>query len=407
MENILQIKNYEVRPERDLNGNTCYILSFDESSHIKVSSRAMSIIELLNGKYEKKEIVKILNGKGVSITAKELEYFIDNFLLPRNVLQGKDSKTLDTEHRKLWFHLPVIESSKFEFIYRVLKFMLYKLSIIVVIAAIVVCIVWSGIYLLQYEKNFIENINSLQILVLVYLSMFIHELGHATAAYKYGVHVGKMGIGIYLVYFIFFIDMTNTWRLDRKKRIVNDLSGIYFQMSTIIPIFIGYLLSGNVSLLCAAMVIMCTSLMNLIPFLRMDGYWLLTDFLNMQNVQIHAFESIKTFTKEFLMLIKSKFKHTDYTIDKKNMFYGVYSYIYVFSTGIMLGFIFASLIKLIEDRAQLISKIVSLYTNLTNGNINQFLLDLNNIFILLIPVIFVVSLLVSIINKLIKKGRCK
>ena len=86
--------------------------------------------------------------------------------------------------------------------------------------------------------------------------------------------------------------MTNTWRLDKNKRLVNDISGIYFQLITTIPIYLITILKPNVSLYLTILIIMISSLMNVIPVLKMDGYWLLTDFLNVHNVQIKTKQSI-------------------------------------------------------------------------------------------------------------------
>lgn len=407
MGNALKVKNYKSRIEKNMNGENFYVLSFGSSCHIKVSEKAMAIIELLNGELSNTEILHILNNNGINVTLKELEYFIFDFLLPRNVLVGEDNDTISIEQNKLWFHLPIIESKRFNFIYKFLKVLLLKPVVVLTIILITTSVVSSGLLLLNYKGNFINDVNSLQILMLVYLSMFIHELGHATAAYKYGVSVGKMGIGIYLIYFIFFIDMTNAWELDRKKRIVNDLSGIYFQTFFVLPVFITYMVTNDISLLCAVIIILCTSLMNLIPFLRMDGYWLLTDYLAIQNIQVKAFSSIKIGLGELKGIINSKLKHKSYDLDKQNLFYGIYSLAYIASTTFMLAFISFSIVKLSMNIEDVWYKFTSLYNNLLQGNLHLFFLDLNNIFILILPVIFVIMFIVSAMNKTIKKKRIR
>ena len=39
-----------------------------------------------------------------------------------------------------------------------------------------------------------------------------------------------MGVGLYLFRPVFYTDLSNAWKLNRKKRIVTDLGGIYFQV---------------------------------------------------------------------------------------------------------------------------------------------------------------------------------
>lgn len=402
MENTLEIKKYEKRIEKDLNGDKFYVLSFSSGSHLKVSEKAMKIIELLNGRHKNSEIVDELNLQGTQITLKELEYFIFEFLLPKNVLVGKDTSNTEINSKKLWFHLPLIESNKFSFLYKFLKILLSKPLVIIMITLIVICVILSSIFLLNYEGSFINEVSSIQILLLVYFSMFIHEIGHATAAHKYGISVGKIGIGIYLIYFIFFIDMTNTWKLNKKERIVNDLSGVYFQTILIVFIFATYLVTHNISLLCAILIILCTSLMNFMPFLRMDGYWLLSDYLSMQNVQMKSISSIKAGFKEFKKIHIARKSNELYMVDKQVMFYSIYSLVYVTSTVIMLSFISISVMKIITNIDDVIIKCTSLYISLIQGNINSILLDLNNLFILILPLLFVFMLVFSTIKKSIK-----
>lgn len=402
MENTFKVKDYKKRVEKNLNGDVFYVLSFDSSCHLKVSKKAMAIIELMNGKFENEEIVRALNSNGISITLKELEYFAFDFLLPRNVLIGEDNRSITVNDNKLWFHLPIMESSKLIWLYKILKVMLCKPLVISLLVVIVTCVIYSAVILLNFKGNFINEINSLQILVLVYLSMFVHEVGHATAAYKYGVKVGKMGIGLYLIYFVFFIDMTNTWKLDRKKRIINDLSGIYFQSFLVIPLFAIYMSTKDISLLCALIIIVGASLMNLIPFLRMDGYWLLTDYLSIQNIQIKAISSIKVFIGECKKMISAKYKHQTYIANRQVWFYGIYSFAYVFSTVFMLFFIIISIGKLAINFNDLTNKFTSLFDNLIQGEFNKFFLDLNNLFIILIPIIFIAIFVISNCRKVIQ-----
>lgn len=393
MDEILKVKPYEIRKENDIDGKNFYILSFDQSSHIKVSTRAMEIVRLLDGTKNNEEIIKELNDKGISITKSELEYFIKQFLIPKDILRNYSSlETPKVSKSKLWLHLPLMESSKLKGLYRPLQYLLYNKWIVISCLLVVLLCFSSSIFkVLTYDSNVFSEINSLLILILVYNSMFVHELGHATAAYKYDVEVGKIGVGIYLAYFVFFIDMTNIWKLDRNKRIENDLSGMYFQLITIIPISIIYMITNNISLLYGVIIIFFISSMNLIPFLRMDGYWLLSDYLNIQNVQIKAFPSIKN----FIIAIKNKRKNKNLKIKRSIYVYGIYSIVYVLTTSAMIIFVTYSFIEIILNYESLITKLQLAYNHLTTGNLSLFLIDINNLIILMIPVIFISSIILS------------
>lgn len=401
MEGLLQVKQYETRQELDVDGNSFYILSFDQSSHIKVSPRAKEIIDKLDGTNSNEEIINDLNAKGISITDKEFDYFIKKFLVPKNMMTNSSNKSGEKKKSYLWLHLPIIESSKFRGLYSILKYLLYSRWVVIPLLIIVsICGVFSVMHLSKYPTDIFNNLNTILVIFLVYLSMFIHELGHATAAYKYDVNVGKIGIGIYLTYFVFFIDMTNTWRLDKNKRIINDVSGMYFQVLTTIPIFVCYMISHNISLLIGIVLILMTSAMNLIPFLRMDGYWLLSDYLNVQNIQVKAFKSIKKMTVELINAKRARKMDEHYSISKSVYVYGIYSSVYVLTTCLIILSLLYSVMGLIQNHDLLINKFISLQQNIIHGNISNVLVDLNNLFILFIPVIFVVSLLASFLKRL-------
>jgi putative peptide zinc metalloprotease protein len=120
---------------------------------------------------------------------------------------------------------------------------------------------------------------------IVLISVLFHEIGHAAACLKFGIPVGEIGFGIYVVIPVFYTDVTASWRLSREKRIVINFAGIYFQS---IVAFIYYMLYIGTNLsffLIGSFLTYISMFINLNPFLKMDGYWILGDYLNIQNLQ--------------------------------------------------------------------------------------------------------------------------
>ena len=66
--------------------------------------------------------------------------------------------------------------------------------------------------------------------VLTAASAGFHEFGHAAACRYGGAKPGVIGGGIYLVWPVFFTDVTDSYRLDRRGRLRTDLGGLYFNM---------------------------------------------------------------------------------------------------------------------------------------------------------------------------------
>lgn len=398
MEKCLQVKVYEKRIEEDVDKEKFYILSFGKDNHVKVTKRAMEIIELMDGTRSFNRILYDLSKKNIQINKEELEYFIKKFIEPKCLLEGSKEYKREKKANKLWIHIPIIESSKFSFIYKMMKHLINKRLSIILLFMVSICCINAG-YILIKNNNIFDQINSLQIICLVYFSMFVHELGHATAAHKYGVDVGKIGFGIYMFYLIFFVDMTNTWRLDRTKRIINDVSGMYFQLLMIIPVYVFAVILNDFSLFLGIIIIFISSLMNIVPVLRMDGYWLLSDYLNIQNVQIKAKESILKLYKEMKKKHRHKQEGKVYTIAKSKYIYGLYSLAYSTVTIILIIFVIYASLTLVANWEDLIDKTAKIYLNLLRGNIAESMLLMNNILILLLPVISILGCIISIIRE--------
>ena len=73
--------------------------------------------------------------------------------------------------------------------------------------------------------------------------------------------------------------------LKPNQRIIVNLAGIYFEL-LICTIYIILALSFNFKfLMIFASVIFLRTLINLNPFLRSDGYWVLTDKLGIPNLR--------------------------------------------------------------------------------------------------------------------------
>ena len=62
----------------------------------------------------------------------------------------------------------------------------------------------------------------------VVLATAFHEVGHATACRYGGARPGVMGVGLYVIWPVFYTDVTSAYGLDRRGRLRTDLGGVYF-----------------------------------------------------------------------------------------------------------------------------------------------------------------------------------
>jgi putative peptide zinc metalloprotease protein len=119
------------------------------------------------------------------------------------------------------------------------------------------------------------------------VSVFIHELGHAAAAVHYGCRNTEIGWGVYLYFSVFYTDVSEAWKLPREQRAVVDLSGIYFQSVFMALLLAAYHSTGDVIWLYGILTTDVGIAHSLNPFLRMDGYWLLSDLFGIVNLHSH------------------------------------------------------------------------------------------------------------------------
>jgi len=115
------------------------------------------------------------------------------------------------------------------------------------------------------------------ILALVVLSAGWHEFGHAAGCAYGGARPGAMGAGIYLAYPAFYTDVTDSYRLNRRGRLRTDLAGVYFNALFILITAALYAVTGFEPLLLVIVVQHIEAAHQLLPFLRLDGYYVLAD----------------------------------------------------------------------------------------------------------------------------------
>ena len=138
----------------------------------------------------------------------------------------------------------------------------------------------------QLQSSFmsLSAVDWLLLVLLNVIALFFHELGHSAACTRYGCRHGSLGIGLYLIYPVFFVDVSNTWSLPRLKRVVVDSGGIYFHLIFASACYIGWLATHGPLLLITVYCIAMSVLLNLNPFFKFDGYWILSDLIGVPNL---------------------------------------------------------------------------------------------------------------------------
>jgi putative peptide zinc metalloprotease protein len=121
-------------------------------------------------------------------------------------------------------------------------------------------------------------------------------MGHAFAASHFGCRVPAMGVALMLGMPVLWTDVTDAWRLPKRQdRLTIDSAGMIAELTlatlatilwTVLPD--GPLRSGIYLLASSAWLI--TLGINLNPFMRFDGYYIMSDALDMPNLQDRSFK---------------------------------------------------------------------------------------------------------------------
>ncbi len=123
----------------------------------------------------------------------------------------------------------------------------------------------------------------------------LHELGHALTAVRYGCRVPSMGVCFMVLVPMLYTDVSDAWRLpSRAKRFAIGAAGLAVELSlAAIALFVwAFLPEGAAKSLAFALATTSIALslaLNLNPFMRFDGYYLLCDATGIDNLQPRAF----------------------------------------------------------------------------------------------------------------------
>ena len=115
-------------------------------------------------------------------------------------------------------------------------------------------------------------------------STLFHELGHIAACRRFTGKNGEIGVGIYIFYPIFYSNISAVWMANTSQRIITNLGGIYLQLILAIVSYVIFFVFGNQFFIEFSKILIIFCLFQILPFIRSDGYWILSDIMNEPNL---------------------------------------------------------------------------------------------------------------------------
>lgn len=222
-----------------------------------------------------------------------LTRLVTESLVPKGIVIRADQDprcATSSQSDKAFLHvkLPIIRSSLVEPVARSLSFLYRPAAMILgLIGFVAMHVVVYGFLFRGQHFEFGElGIASVLLLMLIStLATICHEFGHATAAAHFGCRNMTIGWGVYLIYTVLWTNVSDAWKLPRKHRAIVDIGGVYFESFALFALLIGYLATDNPIFLFGFIFVDLSIANTFNPFLRMDGYWLVSDLFGIVNLR--------------------------------------------------------------------------------------------------------------------------
>ncbi len=138
---------------------------------------------------------------------------------------------------------------------------------------------------------------------------FLHELGHAFTAKRLGCRVPTMGVAFLVMWPVAYTDTNETWRLtSRWQRLQVAVAGIATELAVAAWATLAWALLPEGIWRSAAFTLATTSwvatlAVNASPFMRFDGYFILSDWLDMPNLHQRSFALARWKLREWLFAL--------------------------------------------------------------------------------------------------------
>lgn len=300
--------------------NSFYVHQKKFGYRLKISNESYQLLEFADGKNNLSEIKTLLKDDDISIN------FLYDFFYEKMVKYGiviNKEKIVEPISKPSYLKLSFIvipphivdlltPSLKFLFIPKIM----YSLLALIISLLSITFVIHYDLFM-SYD---LKKINWLYFGFLSFISVTFHEFGHASSAKYFGAKHGGIGGGFYLFSPVYFADVSDIWKLSRFKRIIVNVSGIYFEsIMASIYIVIGLVFDIQMLVIIGTFIFL-HSLWNLNPFLRNDGYWVLSDGLNYPNLSKNSLLLLKEFILYF-------FKKANFSFTLKNIFLVLYAFV--------------------------------------------------------------------------------
>ena len=214
-------------------------------------------------------------------------------------------------HHYLMFRIPLVNPDRF--LERFLPWAMPLLGSRAVWVSVLVGLLGLVLAIGQWDtfaSTFVETLSWTGLLsygVALAFAKVLHELGHAFTAKKLGLRVPRMGVAIVLLLPMLYTDTGETWRLTRPRdRLAIAMAGMRIELMLAAWCTLAWSFLPEGGLRSAMFFLATTSWLmtlaiNASPFMRFDGYYMLSDASGIPNLHDEAGKVVKHFLRKHLL----------------------------------------------------------------------------------------------------------
>jgi len=149
----------------------------------------------------------------------------------------------------------------------------------------------------RFKATFVDHLTAEGAMLfgaVLFLTKVCHEFGHGLTAKRHGAKVPSMGVALVVMFPMLYTDTNDAWRFgSRRRRLQVSIAGVVTELilACWATLAWGLLPDGGLRSACfivATATWVTTLLLNLSPFMRFDGYFVLSDWSGIRNLHEEA-----------------------------------------------------------------------------------------------------------------------
>jgi putative peptide zinc metalloprotease protein len=328
------------------------------------------VLKQLDGQTTSEEIANSYNKQFYdNLTGEDIDEFVSS--IKSNDLLEKDFSELNTflyeqlkEKRKskirqakgsaLYFRVPVVDPDLF--FYKIMPFIRWFWSFPVItvmnifmISAIVVLFQNYADFKLGMAHIFdFSNQSLLQLFALwatVMSVIAIHEMGHGLTCRRFGGECHEIGFLFMFFNPCMYANVNDAWLFENKKhRLYVTFAGCFIEFlvgSIAVYVWVMTQQGALLNMLAFKVVVVCffsAIFMNFNPLMKFDGYFALSDYLEMPNLRDRSKEYLGYLISTRIFRLKKEF---DYLTKREKWILGIFGFLVtIYMINVMTGLVF-------------------------------------------------------------------